>query len=267
MSRIIMLGTGDAMVTRCYNTCFVLEAGDRRLLVDAGGGNGILTQLEKVGISISSIQDMFVSHAHTDHLLGTIWVLRRVIGAMRKGKYTGEFRVYSHDKVLEVIRYICRNTLNATDWAYIDKGIHWCELQDGEAFNVGGMRLKCFDMHSVKEKQFGFRAILPDGQKLVCLGDEPYNAHVRPYAEKADWLMHEAFCLYAEREKYKPYEKSHSTPLDAGRHAAELGVKNLILYHTKDHALDRRKQTYTEEAALYFKGRIFVPDDLEIIDL
>ena len=52
--KITMLGTGHATVTRCYNTCFVLEqtAGDGtcRLLVDAGGGNGILAQLEKAGI-------------------------------------------------------------------------------------------------------------------------------------------------------------------------------------------------------------------------
>ena len=35
---ITMLGTGNAMVTECYNTCFVLEDGDKHLLVDGGGG-------------------------------------------------------------------------------------------------------------------------------------------------------------------------------------------------------------------------------------
>ena len=54
MDRIIMLGTGHATVTRCYNTCFVVErtAGGQtdRLLVDGGGGNGILLQLERAGI-------------------------------------------------------------------------------------------------------------------------------------------------------------------------------------------------------------------------
>ena len=35
-----MLGTGNAMVTRCYNTCFVLRNQEDCLLVDAGGGNG-----------------------------------------------------------------------------------------------------------------------------------------------------------------------------------------------------------------------------------
>lgn len=33
---LIMLGTGNAMVTRCYNTCFVLSSGEEYFLVDAG---------------------------------------------------------------------------------------------------------------------------------------------------------------------------------------------------------------------------------------
>ena len=52
--------------------------------------------------------------------------------------------------------------------------------------------------------------------------------------------------------------------VDAGE---ELGVKNLILYHTEEKTLDNRKENYTREAAENFKGRIFVPDDLEVIEL
>lgn len=47
----------------------------------------------------------------------------------------------------------------------------------------------------------------------------------------------------------------------------ELGVKNLILYHTEEKTLANRKENYTREAAENFKGRIFVPDDLEVIEL
>ena len=37
----------------------------------------------------------------------------------------------------------------------------------------------------------------------------------------------------ARRDTFKPYEKCHSTALDAGKLAEELVVKNLILYHTE----------------------------------
>ena len=47
----------------------------------------------------------------------------------------------------------------------------------------------------------------------------------------------------------------------------QLDIKNLILYHTEEMTIDTRKQTYTQEAAQFFKGRIVVPDDLEEIGI
>ena len=80
-----MLGTGNAGVTRCYNTCFAIRTAENVLLVDAGGGNGILVQLEKAGIAIERIHDMFVTHAHTDHILGAVWVIRMVAQQCKVG--------------------------------------------------------------------------------------------------------------------------------------------------------------------------------------
>ena len=39
-TELIMLGTGSALVTRCYNTCFALREKEDYFLVDAGGGTG-----------------------------------------------------------------------------------------------------------------------------------------------------------------------------------------------------------------------------------
>ena len=44
---LILLGTGNATVTKCFNTCFAIKTGEEYFLVDTGGGNGIMTQLEK----------------------------------------------------------------------------------------------------------------------------------------------------------------------------------------------------------------------------
>ena len=257
-----MLGTGNATVTQCYNTCFVLETSTTRLLVDAGGGNGVLGQLKKVGIAIADIHHLYVTHAHTDHVLGVIWVIRMV--AQCKG-YEGKLHVYSHDKVLHVIKTIIDMILAKKQLAKVEERVVFHELKDGDTFELGDMQLTCFDIHSTKEKQFGFRAELPNRIVLACLGDEPYNSLNRPYIENADWMMCEAFCLYADHDIFKPYEKCHSTALDAGELAAELHVKNLILYHTEEKTIATRRETYTKEAAENFKGRIIVPDDLEEI--
>lgn len=263
-NQITMLGTGNATVSQIYNTCFVLQTPSTLMLVDAGGGNGILSQLKKVNVQISDIHHLFVTHAHTDHVLGVIWVIRMV--AQCKG-YEGLLHVYGNDKVMKVIKTIIDMILAKKQLAKVAERVVFHQLEDGERFEVGDMKLECFDIQSTKEKQFGFRAELPGGEVLACLGDEPYNEQNRRYIEGADWMMCEAFCLYADRDTFNPYEKCHSTALDAGKLAEELGVKNLILYHTEEKTLANRKENYTREAAENFKGRIFVPDDLEVIEL
>lgn len=269
-TQITMLGTGNATVSQIYNTCFVLQTPRTLMLVDAGGGNGILAQLKKIHVQISDIHHLFVTHAHTDHVLGGIWVIRMV--AQCKG-YEGLLHVYGNDKVIKVIKTIIDMILAKKQLAKVAERVVFHQLEDGDCFEVGDMKLECFDIQSTKEKQFGFRAELPSSDEsdkplvLACLGDEPYNEQNRRYIVGADWMMCEAFCLYADRDTFKPYEKCHSTALDAGKLAEELGVKNLILYHTEEKTLANRKENYTREAAENFKGRIFVPDDLEVIEL
>ena len=269
MNRITMLGTGNATVTKCYNTCFVVDTDNTRLLVDAGGGNGVLGQLRKAGMDLKTIHHLFVTHAHTDHILGVIWVIRMV--AQCKG-YEGLLHVYGNDKVMRVIHTITDMILAKKQLAKVAERVVFHELNDGDSFCVGDIGMTCFDIHSTKEKQYGFRATLPacgDNTPMVvaCLGDEPYNELNHQLVAGADWLLCEAFCLYADRDEFKPYEKCHSTALDAGKLANELGVRNLLLYHTEEKTLATRKISYTEEAAQYFKGRIAVPDDLEMIEL
>lgn len=271
-TQITMLGTGNATVSQIYNTCFLLKTPSTLMLVDAGGGNGILAQLKKVNVQISDIHHLFVTHAHTDHVLGVIWVIRMV--AQCNG-YEGLLHVYGNDKVMKVIKTIIDMILAKKQLAKVAERVVFHQLEDGDCFEVGDMKLECFDIQSTKEKQFGFRAELPSSSSdesdkplvLACLGDEPYNEQNRRYIVGADWMMCEAFCLYADRDTFKPYEKCHSTALDAGKLAEELGVKNLILYHTEEETLANRKENYTREAAENFKGRIFVPDDLEVIEL
>lgn len=266
--KLTMLGTGNAAVTHCYNTCFALQREGETFLVDAGGGNGILAQLDKSGIALASIRNLFVTHAHTDHILGCVWVVRMIAQAMNSGKYTGDLHVWGHGSVLAVLEMICRHTLPGKVCAHLGVDILLHPLEDGQAFTVlGGLPAAAFDIGSTKALQYGFRLRLPDARTLVCLGDEPFSERTRAYAQGADWLLCEAFCLYADRERFKPYEKHHSTALDAGRLAAELQVRHLLLYHTEDKTLATRKDAYAREAATHFSGPILVPDDLESLEI
>lgn len=176
-------------------------------------------------------------------------------------------RVWSHEKVLTMLSDICYAILPPKEAQGIGTLVTTHLLDDGDRFEVGDIRLQCFDIHSTKERQFGFTAMMSDGQRICCLGDEPFNPLCKQNAEGADWLMSEAFCLYEDRERFQPYEKHHSTVLDAARLAEKLRVANLFLSHTEDRTLDTRKKRYTAEAKTAFSGNVWVPDDLEIITL
>lgn len=259
---ITMLGTGNALATKCYNTCFILHTdGQPTLMVDAGGGNGILSQLDKAQIPIDQISNFFVTHAHTDHLLGCVWMMRMAL----QFKYV--LHIWSHHKVIRILSSIGREILPSKDIEGLRKFVYMHCLEDNDSFCIDHVNITCFDIHSAKEKQFGFQALLPDGQRLCCLGDEPYCKDNFVYAERADWLMSEAFCLYADRNCFKPYEKHHSTVLDAAAQAERLHVRNLILYHTEDKTLLSRRERYTAEAKSVFNGNVLVPDDLDIIQI
>ena len=216
---------------------------------------------------MESIHEIFMSHEHTDHLLGLIWLIRMIATKMKKGQYEGNLNIYCHADLKEIILTITRLTVQAKFFNMIGERIFIHPVEDNEERDILGYHVTFFDIHSTKAKQFGFTMNLKNGKKFTFLGDEPYQEHEEVYAKDADWLLHEAFCLYADRDKYKPYEKHHTTVKEACENGEKLGAKNLILYHTEDKNLANRRELYTAEGSLYYHGNLIVPDDLEQIVL
>ena len=267
MQEIIVLGTGHAVVTKCYNTCFALRQDDQYFLVDAGGGNRVLSQLEKANIQLDHIHHLFVSHQHTDHILGVVWLVRMIGTMIKTGKYTPPLNIYCHRDLVSTIQTLCTLTLQKQLTGYFDRAILFHGLEDGQTEHILGHEITFFDILSTKAKQFGFTFINDNQEKILFAGDEPYNKACFKYAQNTDWLLHEAFCLYSQQAIYHPYEKHHSTAKDAALLASELGAKHLVLWHTEEDNLSKRKTLYTQEAQQHFSGDIYVPDDLDIIPL
>lgn len=113
--KLTMLGTGNAIVTECYNTCFVLEDGGKHLMVDGGGGSTILAQLKHAGFNWADMRHIFVTHKHVDHLLGIVWMIRMICQSIGHGGYKGEAFIYSHAEVLELLRDMAGKLLRKDD--------------------------------------------------------------------------------------------------------------------------------------------------------
>lgn len=268
MEQLYVFGTGNAAVTRYYNTCFAIRDEEQYFMVDTGGGNGILRILEDMGIQYGQIHDIFITHEHTDHLLGIVWMVRFISTRMLNGTYEGDLNIYCHEDLTASIDTICRLTLQGKFYKMIGQRIHLIPVHDGETRHILDYDVTFFDIHSTKAKQYGFTTVLKNGKRLTCAGDEPYNPDCAAYVEGSDWLLHEAFCLYGERDRYQPYEKHHSTVKEACELAEQLGIPNLLLWHTEDKStVGRRKELYTAEGREYYHGNLNVPDDGEILNL
>jgi ribonuclease Z len=73
--------------------------------------------------------------------------------------------------------------------------------------------------------------------------------------------------LDREKDIYKAYQTGHCTVKEASITAQKINTKNLIILHTEDNDLSQRKKLYTNEAKKYFNGNVFVPNDLEVIEI
>ncbi len=268
MERLIVLGTGCASALRYYNTCFMLQGPQGNLLVDGGGGNGILVQLKKAGIALPDIKDIFVTHKHIDHTLGVIWLVRMNASLFLRDQRSDILRIHCHPRLAEKLRSICQFTLSEKQFSQVGTSIRFVPATDGEQRSIAGHTVTFFNTHSRKAEQFGFHMESPDGQRIVCTGDEPCQPACGHYLESADWLLHEAFCLDADSNIFKPHIISHGTVREAALLAGKHHVRNLVLWHTEDRTPpETRKERYTEEARHAFRGNVFVPDDLDVIEL
>src|SRR6266581_5277191 len=67
--RVTLLGTGTPIPSKDrFGPCTLVEAGDQKLLIDAGRGATI--RLSQLNIPIGSIDALFLTHFHSDHTVG-----------------------------------------------------------------------------------------------------------------------------------------------------------------------------------------------------
>ncbi|MEG0834285.1 MAG: MBL fold metallo-hydrolase [Christensenellaceae bacterium] len=267
MSKLYVLGTGHALVTEIYNSCFALEENGDFFFLDAGGGNGVLSVMKKMEISLKRVRALFISHEHIDHLLGSVWIVRAVADAMIRGEYQGDFSIYAEIKLLEKLKTICELTLRGLETALFGIRILLCPVSDGQKAHILSYETQFFNVRSPQLTQFGCKIWLPSGKTISYMGDEPFHEENWKYVFKSNWLIAEALCMEKDKDIYKPHRISHGTVKDTCVAARSLEVENLVLTHTEDTHGEMRKVLYTTEGKEYYLGNLFIPNDREIIEL
>ena len=266
MEKIIMLGTGNGGTLDIYNTCFVVQNEKGNLLVDCGGGIEIIRRLQLVDIDYRTLNHIFISHSHTDHVLGLFWLFKKISRDAMHGEIKKKINIYCNDVVFETIKEVSKHILPTKLMDAIYKVVEFVILKDGDKCVINDVEYTFWDMQAKGTKLFGFECKL-NGKMVAFLGDETLKPSLYGRIQNFDYVMHEAFCLESEEGIFHAYEKNHATTKFVSEVMNKLNVKNLILYHTEESHKEKRKDLYTEEAQQYFDGNVFVPNDLETIEI
>jgi ribonuclease Z len=270
--RIVFIGTGAAAnVERCH-ACIAVQTGpDHTLLIDTGSGVEVVRNLGKAGISLASVEDVFLSHRHSDHIGGLeLLMLHCGLHALNTGLHANELDIYGHPMVLDVARQMINSMGSVAPKLFGQMGerLDWVPMSPGE----------CADIHSgVCLTSFVVDHAPPDGScwgctveveresrtyKILYTGDTRPTASLRANAAGSNIILHECGGLDADAERV--HHVGHSTAGDAGRLAAEAGASQLVLYHIPDHG---NVAAMEAEAKRFFAGRVRVADDLDSFDL
>jgi ribonuclease Z len=103
MEQIIMLGAGHGGTLDLYNTCFDIRNDIGDFLVDTGGSIEIVRRLKNINIDIKALKHIFISHSHTDHILGLIWYFKRIGRLAVNGEMSEKINIYCNDVVYTAI--------------------------------------------------------------------------------------------------------------------------------------------------------------------
>lgn len=211
MIEVTFLGTGSAMVTDRYNTCFLVKQGSHSLLVDCGGGHEILKQLEENKLSIKDIDAIFVSHSHVDHILGFPFLFREMITAQKKIKIICAYPVKEDIEgllMMDIPEYLEKNK-HLLDFQVIDEAQNYRE----------------FHFFKVDEQQYGF-ILEDDSKKIVFSGDAPLRDDV---IENCDVLICAAFCSKLDNVSITG---THETIEEVLEIAEKKDIKKIVIIHT-----------------------------------
>ena len=255
LEKMIFVGTGNAMTYKAFNTSIAfVDSNNECFLIDAGGGNSIFYYLNKSNIDVMKIKNIFITHNHTDHILGVLWLIRKF--ATIKTDYICNF--YLAQSVYNDLMQLCNITISKGQLKNGLEHINFNIVQNLETINIGEVKVTFFDTLYEKTTQFGCK-IENNGLNIGFCGDVPLLKNNFSILENVDILIHEALCDSKSAEKYKVYKKGHSTAKDAAKIAKEISATSLFLIHKSDEFI--HNPDLYEDAVCEFNGDVIVPED------
>ncbi len=273
---VTLLGTGTPTInTRRLGYSNLVQAGGLNLMID--GGRGAATRVFQLGLPLGSIDGVFLTHLHSDHISGLPDLFATgYLGWKPLGGRTSALQIYGPKGTANVVEGLTKMYAADADIREADEGIQReamkveaNEFDEGVVFEKNGVKVTAFAVnHGEKIKpSVGYR-VEYEGHSVVFSGDTKYDENVIENASGADLLIHEfaaAPSTMADNPLYIKILDHHTTPREAGTVFTKAAPKLAIYSHhgllpgpeglpSWDEVISQTRETY--------KGPLVIGEDL-----
>jgi len=247
--KLIVLGSGTCVPSLKRNAPgYYLEVSNQEILIDCGSGT--LLQLERAGKSYRSIDAVFITHTHPDHISDLVPLIQALLftpGFRRKKEL-----LLAGPKGFRNIYERCISSLMKMPEAFHIKIV---EMEDRLVLGP----LSVFSARTIHAKESLAYRFEKQGKSVVITGDCDYDKNLIRFSEDADILVID--CSFPDALKVK----GHLTPGECGLIANEARVKMLILSHI--YPSEQTDEERLRSCKRFFEGDAKIAEDLMEIEL
>ena len=237
--RVTILGSGTPRPDiNSFSQSILIEAGEEKLLFDAGRGATI--RLSQAQVNIGHINKVFLTHLHSDHTLGlpdlimTGWIYQRNKDLEIYGpEGTKEFVDNIKSAFIEDIKIRIKPPESHTERGLKTKTT---EIQEGVIYQKNGIKVLAFNVfHGGGVKHaFGYKIIYKN-RSVVISGDTNYSSNLVSHSKNVDLLIHEIAdapdSIKNRSSKVKGLMDYHTTPEEMARIIKEASPRFTVLTH------------------------------------
>ena len=256
--KVTLLGTGTPQpIMERFGASILVQAGSETLLFDAG--RGCLQRLRQIKVSYDTIDALFITHLHSDHIVGlpdlwlTGWLTSQRAIPLEIFGPTGTDNMIKH--LQKAFVYDIKIRIEDDKAPEEGSKLLATEIQQGIVYNKNGVKVIAFEVdHFPVVPAFGFR-IEYNGHSVVLSGDTRYSENLIKFAKGTDLLIHEVAIAPDTLSKSDPKYHilaHHITPEQTAKVFNKVKPKLAAYSHivklygyTEQEILKRTKENYS----------------------